>query len=191
MASRLQVAVFYLKPVEPRPPPHLTRGSPDSCDHNPEEQGHLRLLAQPLAQVLARLLAQLLHQVLARLLARLLAQVLARLLAQLLVQLLSQPLAEHLAKLLAQQEDVCFQEQLQQPGGGAVTHRPQLLLSPVIDCVSNFGFFDVSSAHTARQPRPGAVPASQGAASSGWGELGGNHTAAVVSLPCGQLLLQR
>lgn len=136
-------------------------------------------------------------------LAQLLAQVLAQLLAQLLVQLLSQPLAEHLAQLLtqvlarlltqllAQQEDVCFQEQLQQPGGGAVTHRQQLLLSPVIDCVSNFGFFDVSSTHTARQPRPGAVPASQGAAWSGWGELGGNHTAAVVSLPCGQLLLQR
>lgn len=115
--------------------------------------------------MLARLLAQVL--------ARLLAQALARLLAQLLVQLLSQPLAEHLAKLLAQQEDMCFQEQLQQPSGGAVTHRPQLLLSPAIDCVSNFGFFDASSAHTARQPRPGAVPASQGAAWSGWGELGG------------------
>lgn len=59
---------------------------------------------------------------------------------------------------------------------------------PIIDCVSNFGLFDVDSTHAARQPHPGVHPASQGAVWSGRGEQG-NHTAAVVSLPCGWLLL--
>lgn len=104
-----------------------------------------------------------------------------------LAQLLAQLLAEHLAQLLAHQEDMCFQEQLQQPGGGAVTHRQRLLLSPVIDCVSNFGFFDVGSTHTETTP-PWSHSSQSG--SSGGGRRG-NHTAAVVSLPCGRLLLQR
>lgn len=122
---------------------------------------------------------------LVQLLALWLAQLPSQHLDQQQAQMLALLLAQWFALLLAQQNDMFFLELLQQPGDGAVTHRQP----PIIDCVSNFGFFDVDSTHAVRQPRPGDVPASQGAVRSGRGE-GVNHRAAVVSLPCGWLLLQ-
>lgn len=143
VTSNFRVAVFYLQPVKSCPPPQPTRRRPESSDHicgragSPEAAAHF---------------------------SQLLVQLLALLLAQLPSQHLDQLQAQMLAVLLPSSLPCCWHSSLascfsKQPGGGAVTHRQP----PIIDCVSNFGLFDVDSTHAARQPRPGAVPASQGA----------------------------